>query len=192
MTDGSRRGDRPRRRGRSPPSRGGSRRWLWALLAAALLIIAAVPASSFDTATLDRQSEIGVVTDPDALLGIDQQATVKNNGGTLVVITNRFAEERTISVALTRCTDNALSLATTGADTDGVLLTNDGSAVTFSLPAGGSQEIDINVNNKTCDPIVTRITTTDGLTQVSAERESSLKQNNGNNGNNGNGNKGGN
>lgn len=188
MTSGSRRGDGPPRRTRSPPSRGGSRRWLWVLLAVLLLVGAAVPASSFDTASLDRQSAIGVVTDTDALLGIDHQATVTEPEDTLVVVTNRFAEERRISVTLDTCTANNLTLATTGPDVDGVLLTNDGSEVRFHLPAGGSQEILIQVNDLQCDPIVTRITTTDGLTQVTAERESSPEAGpNGGNGGNGGG-----
>lgn len=191
MTSGSRRGDGPPRRTRSPPSRGGSRRWLWAILAAVLLVGAAVPASSFDTASLDRQSAIGVVTDTDALLGINHSQTVSKPSDTLVVVTNRFAAERTISVKLTTCTVNDLSLATSGSATDGILVSNSGSEVTFRLPSDGSQEILITVNDVTCDPIVTRITTTDGLTQVTAERESSPEQG-GNGGSPGNGNGNGN
>jgi hypothetical protein len=156
-----------------------------------LLVGAAVPSSSFDTASLDRQSTIGVVTDTGALLGIDQQATVnKNTEDTLVVITNRFAEERTISVALGTCTANELTFETTGAASDGVRQSNDGTEVIFHLPADGSQEIRITVNEPSCDPILTRITTTDGLTEVAAERESSPAQGNGGNGNGGNGNGG--
>ena len=165
-----------RRRSRSAPSRsGGSPRWLWVILAAVLLVGAAVPASSFDTASLDRPSAIGVVQDTDGLLAIDHSRTVSKPSSTLVVVTNRFTEGRTISVALGSCTDNTLSLTTSGS-ADGVLVSNGGSSVTFTLPAGGSQGVEIAVNNVQCEPIVTRITTTDGLTAVVAERESTVDQ----------------
>lgn len=177
----------PSRHVRSSRSRGGTRRWLWVLLAAVLLVGAAVPASSFDTARLDRSSTIGVVADADGLLGIDHSQSVSKPSDTLVVVTNRFQADRVITVALTTCTANGLSLPTTGENSDGVLLSNDGSAVTFRLPADGSQAVSIAVNDVQCAPIVTRTTTTDGLIHVTAERETSPAQ-----GKNGNGNENGN
>ena len=153
MTGDPRRGSA--RRSRSPPARGGgSRRWVWTLLVAVLLVSAAVPASSFDTARLDRVSGIGVVTDGAGLLGIDHSETV-SDGSTLVSVTNRFSEERVITVALTSCTDRALSLASGG---DGALVSNDGASVTFSLPSGGSQAVTIEgFNGPPCSPIRTRV-----------------------------------
>lgn len=173
----------PSRRGRSTGARGGSRRWLWALIAAVLLVGAAVPASSFDTANLDRSSAIGVVADTDALLGIDHTQRVSQPSDTLVVVTNRFQAERVITVELMACTANSLSLASGG---DGALVSNDGSSVTFSLPAGGSQAVSIELNDVQCAPIVSQTRTTDGLVDVTAEREASPEQ-----GGNGNGNGGG-
>lgn len=169
----------PARRGRSSRGRGG-RRWLWALLAAALLVGAAVPASSFDTAELDRASAIGVVADSDALLGIGHSRSVSKPSDTLVVVTNRFRTDRVITVALTSCTTNGLALTTAGGDSAGVLLSNDGSAVTFRLPAGGSQAVSIELNDVQCSPIGSRTTTTDGLVHVTAEREASPAQGGGN------------
>lgn len=171
-------------------SRGGSRRWPWVLLAVVLLVGAAVPASSFDTATLDRSGAIGVVSDGDALLGVDHAQTVSKPSDTLVVVTNRFQTERVITVALATCSSNALSLVTTGENSSGVQLSNGGSTVTFRLPAGGSQTVTIDLNDVQCSPIVTRITTSDGLVRVTAEREASPVQGSSGNGNgNGNGNR---
>lgn len=177
----------PARRGRSSRGRGG-RRWLWALLAVVLLVGAAVPAASFDTAEFDRASAIGVVADSDALLGIDHSRSVSKPSDTLVVVTNRFRTDRTITVALTSCTTNGLALTTGGGNSDGVLLSNDGSTVTFRLPAGGSQAVSVELNDVQCSPIVSRTTTTDGLVHVTAERETIPAQ--GGNGNPGNGNPG--
>jgi hypothetical protein len=183
----------PSRRGRSSRGRGG-RRWLWALLAAVLLVGAAVPASSFDTASLDRPSAVGVVADTDALLGIDHAQTVTKQSNTLVVITNRFAEERVVTVSLTSCTDMTLSLTTDGQNSDGG---EDGSGsasvVTFSLPAGGSQAVTIEgFSGPQCStPVGTLISTSDGLTTVTAEREADAERGGGPGNGNGNGNGGG-
>lgn len=178
----------PTRRPGSIPSRGGSRRWPWLLLAALVLVVAAVPASSFDTARLDRSGAIGVVSDTDGVLGIDHARSASKPSDTLVVVTNRFDAERVVTVELTSCTSNELSLATSGENIDGTVLSNDGSAVTFRLPVGGSQAVSIAVNDVQCAPILTRTTTTDGLVRVTADREASPEQ--GGNGN-GNGNGGG-
>lgn len=128
-------------RRRKVPRRPRSRR-NFPLLVALLLVVlvVAVPALSFTTATLDRGSSIGVVDDPSGILGLEPVDTVEY--GTppkqLVRVTNNFDQPALVTVALASDAQRVASISDGGAQSN---------RVSFTLQPGEFRDITILVDN---------------------------------------------
>lgn len=106
------------------------------LLAVVVVAVAAVPAVSFSTATLDRPATVEVVGDDTGLLGLDVPASVPADEETrLVDVTNRFGESAQVTVTLDSATAVYADLYVGGV--------NRGNQWTFVLTDGATQQVDV-------------------------------------------------
>lgn len=125
-------------RRRTHPRR--QRNWpvVLAVITVLLVGLLIVPASSFSTARVDRGSTFNVVADSEASHNLDIASSVTVGQTTrLVTVTNNFGTDVTIDIQLRSDSTDKGDLVI-----DNVTV-GDGSS--FSLPAGGSQVVDITV-----------------------------------------------
>lgn len=111
------------------------------LLVGVLLALSAVsPVTSFTTGDAGRNPTVDVVGDGDGALGIDT-ATAVHTASTcrLVTVTNHFDQAIDVTVALRDDSKRYGSLVVEGLD--------QGNSTTVSLASGGSQQIDMTVDD---------------------------------------------
>ncbi len=103
--------------------------------------VSILPAASYSTAGVDRGASLGVADDPDAALGL--VITDNVSVGTheeLVVVTNRLGSDVTATVSLDDGSTSKGTLSVAGGET--------GDSVSFTLAAGASQQVDVDVANE--------------------------------------------
>ena len=123
-----------------PRRGGGSRRWLFVVLVVvtAALAVTALPAASFSTASVPRDTNANVVKDPDAVVGLDKAESVREDEkDRLVTITNNFDGPADVTISLVE-DDGDFYVDTDG---DGTA-ENVGNSHTFTgLASGGTVEV---------------------------------------------------
>lgn len=153
------RGAPRRRRG------GGSRRWetvvLLAVVAGVLAAATVGPVASFGVASVDRPSDVAVVGDTNATVGLGPAASVSaGTSGRVLAVTNRFGERLAVTVALVDGSGGDATLAMAG---------ERGDSVTAALAAGESVRVDASVD---CDaaPLHVAVGATSGSFELDAAR----------------------
>lgn len=107
---------------------------LLAVVLVVAVIATAIPAGSFTLGVLPRGAGSDVVADIDGTFGLDVAPSVQKKSVTrLVTVTNNLGSAVTVTVTVTNDNRHVLYL-------NGV---NQGSATTFSLAAGASQQVDV-------------------------------------------------
>ena len=126
-----------------PRRGGGSRRWLFAVLVVvtAALAVTALPAASFSTASVPRDTNANVVNDTDAVVGLNTTDQVPEDEQTqLVNITNNFDGQATVTIELVEENDGSLYVDENG---DGQR-TNVSNSYTFNgLASGETVRVDV-------------------------------------------------
>ncbi|PSQ18974.1 hypothetical protein BRD04_10555 [Halobacteriales archaeon QS_9_67_17] len=100
-----------------PRRGGGSRRWLFVVLVVVTAAGAAtaLPAASFSTASVPRDTNANVVTDTNAVVGLDKTTSVRQKKvDRLVTITNNFGRPADVTVSLVENADGNLYVDTDG------------------------------------------------------------------------------
>ena len=131
-----------------PRRGGGSRRWLFVVLVVvtAAVAVTALPAASFSTASVPRDTNANVVKDPDAVVGLDKAEMVPEDEQTrLVTITNNFDGPADVTIELVE-DDGDLYVDANG---DGER-TNVGNSYTFTeFPSGETARVDVKTAEET-------------------------------------------
>lgn len=124
---------RSRRRGGSGSS------WLLAVVLAALFLAASgLGTAAFTTGSVDRNSAVDVAADTDGVYGIDLSSAVHTNSTErLVTLTNRLDRDVTVTVTLDADSTDRGDLVVDG--------TVAGNQTSFTLAAGSSQRVDVEV-----------------------------------------------
>lgn len=148
----------PRRR------RGGGRAGTVVLLAVVVGVLAAAtvgPVASFGIGSVDRPSDVAVVGDANATVGLDPAASASAGESSQVLnVTNRFGERLAVTVALADGSGGDATLSMAG---------ERGDSVTAALAAGESVRVDASVD---CDaaPLHVAVGATSGSFEFDADR----------------------
>jgi len=153
------RGAPRRRRG------GGGRRWgtviLFAVIVGVLAAATVGPVASFTVADVDRSSDVAVVGDGNATVGLNPAASVSTGTSEQVLdVTNRFGDRLNLTVALVNGSSSDATLSMAG---------ESGDSVTAALASGESARVDADV---ACDaaPLNVAVGATNGSFEFDAER----------------------
>jgi hypothetical protein len=117
------------------------------LLLAVALVVGAVPATSFSTATVPRESSLSVTTDENGVLGINvtDRVSKEADSAELVTVENRFGSSLYVTVELVNPSDGTLI----GPDGER------GDTVEFPLGTtggGATKTVNVDVNKKNVSP----------------------------------------
>lgn len=124
-----------------------------------LLALLALPAASMTQASLQRDANTNVVTDPSGAVGLDVAGSVtKNTVEPLVNVTNNFAIDLSVTVTLQDGADGDLYL-------DG---TNVGDQVTFTVVSGDVRTVEVEASGSAGNQLFFDVTATSGGIDFSA------------------------
>jgi hypothetical protein len=135
-----------------------------------------VPGAAFSTGSADRSSSVDVVDDPDGVAALNVTTTLQEgtSGQCLVKVTNNAGRDVTVNVSLREDSRDLGELQRES----GLLGTQTGDSLEFSLADGGTETVNMNANDGTAgNTTYFHVTTTaSGLNAQFENRSAPIEQ----------------